>query len=136
MSTTNEALKNWVEEVKALTQPANVVWCDGSKEEYDRLMGEMVESGMMTKLNEKTYPNCYLHRSDPNDVARTEHLTFVCTKNEADAGPNNNWKKPEEAHKEIDALFEGSMKGRTMYVIPYCMGPIDAPSSRCGVEIS
>ena len=136
MSTTNEALKSWVEEVKALTQPANVVWCDGSKEEYDRLMGEMVESGMMTKLNEKTYPNCYLHRSDPNDVARTEHLTFVCTKNEADAGPNNNWKKPEEAHKEIDALFEGSMKGRTMYVIPYCMGPIDAPSSRCGVEIS
>jgi phosphoenolpyruvate carboxykinase (GTP) len=136
MSTTNETLAKWVEEVKALTQPDKVVWCDGSQEEYDRLMGEMVESGMMIKLNEKTYPNCYLHRSDPNDVARTEHLTFVCTKEEKAAGPNNNWKKPEDAHKEIDGLFEGCMKGRTMYVIPYCMGPIDAPSSRCGVEIS
>jgi len=136
MSTTNVALAKWVEEVKALTKPDNVVWCDGSDEEYNRLMAEMEDTGTMIKLNEKTHPNCYLHRSNPNDVARTEHLTFVCTKNKSDAGPNNNWKQPEEAHKEIDALFEGCMQGRTMYVIPYCMGPIDAPSSRCGVEIS
>jgi phosphoenolpyruvate carboxykinase (GTP) len=136
MSTTNVALAKWVEEVAARTQPDNIVWCDGSDAEYDRMVDQMLETGTLTKLNEKTHPNCYLHRSDPSDVARVEHLTFVCSKNEEDAGPNNHWMDPAEAHKKIDALFEGCMKGRTMYVIPYCMGPIDSPLSRNGVEIT
>lgn len=134
--TSNQSLSAWVEEIKALTTPENIVWCTGTDDEYDQIMSEMVASGTMIKLNEKTYPNCFLHRSNPNDVARTEHLTFVCTKTKEDAGPNNNWKDPKEGHEEIDKLFKGCMKGRTMYVIPYCMGPIDAPSSRCGVEIT
>ena len=136
MSTTNDALAQWVEEVAARTQPDNIVWCDGSEAEYDRMVDQMLETGTLTKLNEKTHPNCYLHRSDPSDVARVEHLTFVCSKNEEDAGPNNHWMDPVEAHKKIDALFDGCMKGRTMYVIPYCMGPIDSPLSRNGVEIT
>ena len=136
MSTTNDALTKWVEEVAARTQPDNIVWCDGSDAEYDRMVDQMLETGTLSKLNEKTHPNCYLHRSDPSDVARVEHLTFVCSKNEEDAGPNNHWMDPAEAHKKIDALFDGCMKGRTLYVIPYCMGPIDSPLSRNGVEIT
>ena len=136
MSTKNEAILSWIEDVKKLTKPDSVYWCDGSAMEYERLMSQMVEDGIMIKLNEKTYPGCYLHRSDPNDVARTEHLTFVCTKDEKDAGPNNNWKNPENAHDEIDKLFDSCMIGRTMYVIPYCMGPINSKSSRCGIEIT
>jgi phosphoenolpyruvate carboxykinase (GTP) len=96
----------------------------------------MIEDGSLSALNENGYPNCYLHLSDPNDVARVEHLTFVCTPDEEDAGPNNNWMSPDEAHAKMDALFDGAMRGRTMYVIPYCMGPIDSPYSRCGVEIT
>ena len=136
MSTTNDALAKWVEEVAARTQPDNIVWCDGSDAEYDRMVDQMLTTGTLSKLNEKTHPNCYLHRSDPSDVARVEHLTFVCSKSEEDAGPNNHWMDPAEAHKKIDALFDGCMKGRTMYVIPYCMGPIDSPLSRNGVEIT
>ncbi|HEX6928217.1 MAG TPA: phosphoenolpyruvate carboxykinase (GTP), partial [Gammaproteobacteria bacterium] len=135
-STANAELARWVEEVARLTKPGRVYWCDGSDAERERLIGEMLADGTLMKLNEKTYPNCYLHRSNPNDVARVEHLTFVCTENEADAGPNNHWMKPAEAHKKIDALFDGCMKGRTMYVIPYCMGPVDSPYARCGVEIT
>ena len=96
----------------------------------------MNNSGDLQELNKENYPDCYLHRSDPSDVARVEHLTFICTKNKDDAGPNNNWMAPTEAHQKIDRLFQGAMKGRTMYVIPYCMGPIDSPYSRCGVEIT
>ena len=136
MTTSNAQLLKWVDEVALLTQPERVVWCNGSKAEYDQLAKEMLESGEFIKLNEESFPNCYLHRSDPNDVARTEHLTFICTPQKIDAGPNNNWKDPLEAHKEIDGFFSGSMKHRVMYVIPYCMGPIDSPFSRCGVEIT
>ncbi len=136
MTSTLPALKDWVDEVAKLTQPDNIHWCDGSKAEYDRLIAQMCESGLLIPLNEDAYPNCYLHRSDPSDVARVEHLTFICTRNQEDAGPNNLWMSPEEAHKKIDALFDGAMKGRTMYVIPYCMGPIDSPYSRMGVEIT
>ena len=96
----------------------------------------MLADGTLTQLNEEKYPNCYLHLSDPRDVARVEHLTFVCTATEDDAGPNNHWMQPAAAHAKIDALFDGCMKGRTLYVIPYCMGPIDSPYSRCGVEIT
>ncbi len=92
--------------------------------------------GDLLALNNKTYPNCYLHRSNPTDVARVEHLTFVCTPDKAEAGPNNNWMPPADAHRKMDGLFEGCMAGRTMYVVPYCMGPVDSPYARCGVEIT
>ncbi len=136
MTTTNNALAKWVDEVAALTKPDKIVWCDGSESEFDSLVDHMLETGALTKLNEETYPNCYLHRSNPSDVARVEHLTFICSKSQEDAGPNNNWMDPAEAHAKIDALFDGCMKGRTMFVIPYCMGPIDSPLSRNGVEIT
>jgi phosphoenolpyruvate carboxykinase (GTP) len=136
MNTTNKPLNQWVEEVVQLTKPKKIHWCTGSKEEYQSLAQQMVESKQLIKLNEDTYPNCYLHRSNPNDVARTEHLTFVCTKDKNDAGPNNNWMPPNEAHQKTNKLFAGCMQGRTMYVIPYCMGPLDSSYSRCGVEIT
>ncbi len=136
MKTTNNALAKWVEEVAAHTKPEYIHWCDGSEAEADKLIDQMLQTGTLIKLNEQTNPNCYLHRSDPSDVARVEHLTFVCTKNEEDAGPNNHWMDPAEAHTKVDALFHECMQGRTMYVIPYCMGPIDSPLSRCGVEIT
>jgi phosphoenolpyruvate carboxykinase (GTP) len=136
MTTTNKALEAWVAQVAALTKPDNIHWCNGSDDEKKTIIAAMVKKGTLIPLNEQSHPGCYLHRSDPSDVARTEHLTFVCSKNKDDAGPNNNWLSPEEGHKKVDALFAGCMKGRTMYVIPYCMGPIDSPLSRCGVEIS
>jgi len=136
MTTNNEALQQWIDEVAAITSPESIHWCDGSEAEYQSLILDMLETGDLIKLNEKSYPNCYLHRSDPSDVARVEHLTFVCTPEESDAGPNNNWMAPADARKKMDDLFGGCMQGRTMYVIPYCMGPIDSPFSRCGVEIT
>ena len=136
MTTKLSALQEWVDAVAHLTQPENVHWCDGSDAENDRLVAAMNESGDLLPLDSENYPNCYLHRSDPSDVARVEHLTFICTENEDDAGPNNHWMNPADAHKKIDALFAGAMQGRTMYVIPYCMGPIDSPFARLGVEIT
>jgi len=136
MTTKLSALQEWVDAVAHLTQPENVHWCDGSDAENDRLVAAMNESGDLLPLDAENYPNCYLHRSDPSDVARVEHLTFICTENEDDAGPNNHWMNPADAHKKIDALFAGAMQGRTMYVIPYCMGPIDSPFARLGVEIT
>jgi len=136
MSTSNASLKNWVEETARLTKPDSIHWCTGSDSENSALVDAMVRSGDLIKLNPTTHPNCYLHRSSPSDVARVEHLTFVCTQQREDAGPNNNWMDPGEAHRKIDSLFQGAMRGRTMYVIPYCMGPIDSPFSRCGVEIT
>lgn len=136
MGTSNQALSTWVDSVAALTQPERIHWCDGSDAEYQALIQLMLDNGDLTPLNQDTHPNCYLHRSDPSDVARVEHLTFVCSEDEAAAGPNNHWMAPDAAHQKIDALFEGCMQGRTLYVIPYCMGPIDSPLARCGVEIS
>ncbi|HEX4853320.1 phosphoenolpyruvate carboxykinase (GTP) [Arenimonas sp.] len=130
------SLKQWVDDVARLTQPDQVHWCDGSDAENAKLVELMLANGDLHKLNEQTHPNCYLHRSSPQDVARVEHLTFVCTTNPADAGPNNHWMEPAEAHAQMDALYAGCMRGRTMYVVPYCMGPIDSPLSRCGVEIT
>jgi phosphoenolpyruvate carboxykinase (GTP) len=129
-------LRDWVNAVAALTKPARIHWCDGSETEYQGLIAEMQKSGDLIALNRKTYPNCYLHRSNPSDVARVEHLTFVCTNDRDAAGPNNNWMAPAQAHQKMDDLFAGAMQGRTLYVIPYCMGPIDSPYSRCGVEIT
>jgi phosphoenolpyruvate carboxykinase (GTP) len=136
MTTSNTALQQWIDEVATITKPKNIHWCDGSETEYQSLIAEMLERGDLTQLNEATYPNCYLHRSDPSDVARVEHLTFVCTPEEIDAGPNNNWMVPADAHQKMGELFAGCMQGRTLYVVPYCMGPIDSPFSRCGVEIT
>lgn len=136
MNTTNKELQNWVDQVAKLTNPTAVHWCDGSNQEYQNFIAQMLESGDLLKLNHETFPNCYLHRSDQTDVARVEHLTFICTSKQEDAGPNNNWMDPDEAHSKLDALFKNCMSGRTMYIIPYCMGPIDSVYSRCGVEIT
>ena len=136
MSSTLDALNQWVDEVARLTQPDRIHWCDGSDAEARQLNELMVARGDLIPLNDKTHPNCFLHRSSKSDVARVEHLTFVCTPEREDAGPNNHWMAPAEAHAKVDALFAGCMRGRTMYVIPYCMGPIDSPISRCGVEIT
>ena len=127
---------NWVDEVAKVTRPKDISWCDGSEEEYERLIGDMLKSGTLHELNQRKHPNCYLHRSDPSDVARVEHLTFVCTTDKEDVGPNNLWMAPAEAHAKMRALYDGCMQGRTMYVIPYCMGPIKSPYARCGVEIT
>lgn len=134
--TSNKELANWIEEVRQLTQPEAVHWCDGSAQEYRSLVGLMLESGELLPLNEQTHPDCYLHRSNPSDVARTEHLTFVCSNQQADAGPNNQWMEPAQAHARMDELYRGAMRGRTLYVIPYCMGPLDSPLARCGVEVT
>jgi phosphoenolpyruvate carboxykinase (GTP) len=131
-----QALNDWVDQVAAHTRASEVVWCDGSQAEYERLIERMLASGDLERLNEHTHPGCFLHRSDPGDVARVEHLTYVCTTREDDAGPNNNWMPPAEAHALMNGLFAGCMEGRTLYVVPYCMGPVESPLSRCGVEIT
>ena len=134
--TTLQALQQWIDETAELTQPDDIHWCNGSQQEYGELTRLLLSNGGFVELNQDTHPGCYLHRSDPSDVARVEHLTFVCTSRQEDAGPNNNWMAPAEARTKMDGLFRGCMRGRTMYVIPYCMGPIDSPLSRCGVEIT
>ena len=136
LSDISKPVADWVASVRELTQPERVHWCDGSDAEYQQLMSELQASGELMKLNEEHYPNCFLARSHPSDVARVEHLTFVCTQHKDDAGPNNNWMAPGEAKAKMESLFKGCMKGRTLYVVPYCMGPIDSPYSRCGVEIT
>ncbi len=136
MTSKLEALAHWVNEVAALTRPARIHWCDGSEAEYQALVSQMLADGSLLELNQQTHPGCYLHRSHPTDVARVEHLTLVCHARREDAGSNNHWMDPVEAHTKIDALFDGCMRGRTMYVVPYCMGPIDSPLARCGVEIT
>jgi len=129
-------LESWVEESARLTKPAKIVWCDGSEAERDRLTAEMLGDGTFLELNQKTHPRCYLHRSNPNDVARTEQLTFICTRKKEDAGPSNNWMAPAEAKEKLRPLFDGAMKGRTMYVVPYILGPAQSPYSKVGVEIT
>jgi phosphoenolpyruvate carboxykinase (GTP) len=126
----------WVESVRQLTQAKAVHWCEGSDAEIAGLRAQLQKSGELLPLNEKEFPGCDLARSHPSDVARVEHLTFICSKNKDDAGPNNNWMAPDEARAKMKALFSGCMKERTLYVVPYCMGPIDSPYSRCGVEIT
>ena len=134
--TTNQELKTWIDQVAGLTQPDKIVWCNGSDSEYRDMVELLKSSGGFIELNPETHPRCYLHRSDPSDVARVEHLTFVCTSDKEEAGPNNNWMAPGEARAKMRELYSGCMAGRTMYVIPYCMGPIDSPLSRCGVEVT
>jgi phosphoenolpyruvate carboxykinase (GTP) len=136
MQVQSEVLRKWVADAAKMTRPDHVVWCDGSEKERDILTAEAVEAGILIPLNQEKRPGCYLHRSNPNDVARVEHLTFICTPTKEGAGPTNNWMAPEEGYAKLAKLFEGSMEGRTMYVIPYVMGPAGSPYAKIGVEIT
>ena len=135
-ATENRLLSEWVADVARLTKPDRVQWCDGSEEERQRLLKEAVAAGVLIALNPRKRPGCYLHRSNPNDVARSEDLTFICTRNKDDAGPTNNWMAPDETYRKMRGWFDGSMRGRTMYVIPYIMGPADSPFAKVGVELT
>ncbi len=134
--TNNKTILAWIDEMKALVNPDQVVWIDGSEEQLEELRKEAVESGELIKLNQEKLPGCYYHRTAPNDVARVEDRTLICSRKEEDAGPTNHWKEPQEAYKMLYDIARGSYKGRTMYVIPYSMGPVGSPLAKIGVELT
>lgn len=134
--TNNKNVLNWIEEMKALVKPDNIVWIDGSEEQLEKLRDLSVSTGEMERLNPEKLPGCLLHRTAVNDVARVENRTFICTRNKEDAGPTNNWEDPKVMYEKLSKLFDGAMKGRTMYVIPYCMGQIGSPFSKVGIELT
>lgn len=132
----NKAVQNWVDEMARLTKPDQIVWIDGSEEEKERLMQECYKDGELIELDQEKLPGCSYHRTAVNDVARVEHRTFICTSKKEDAGPTNNWMAPKEAYEKLGKLFDGSMRGRTMYAIPYLMGPVGSPFSKVGIELT
>ena len=134
--TKSASLTEFVDQSARLTEPDRIVWCDGSEAERERFEKQAVDSGVLIPLNPQKRPRCYLHRSSPNDVARTEQLTFICTPTKNEAGPTNNWMAPDEAYAKMRGWLKGSMRGRTMYVVPYVLGPIGSPFSKIGVEIT
>ena len=134
--TNNKSILDWIEEKVELVTPDNIVWIDGSEEQLEELRAEAVRTGEMIKLNEEKLPGCYLHRTKPNDVARVEDRTLICTPTEEEAGPTNHWKEPAECYKMLYDIARGTYKGRTMYVIPYSMGPIDSPFAKFGIELT
>ena len=135
-NTTNPSVIRWVEEQAKLCQPDNIFWCDGSEAEKEALTAEAVAKGILTKLNQEKLPGCYYHRSNPNDVARVEQCTFICTPMQEEAGPTNNWMAPKAMYAKLRALCDGSMRGRTMYVVPYLMGPLGSPLTKVGIELT
>jgi phosphoenolpyruvate carboxykinase (GTP) len=134
--TNHEGVRNWVTEMAKLCQPDQIHWCDGSEAEKEQLTQQAIDKGILIKLNQKKLPGCYYHRSNPNDVARVEECTFICTRTQDEAGPTNNWRAPEAEYEKLYALCRGAMKGRTMYVVPYLMGPPGSPLTKVGVEIT
>src|ERR1700757_414317 len=135
-NTSNDHVRKWVAEMKNLCEPDQVYWCDGSEAEKPALADDAVAKGILIRLNQEKWPGCYYHRSNPNDVARVEQCTFICTEQEEDAGPTNNWAAPAEMYRKLRNLARGGMRGRTMYVVPYLMGPPGSPLTKVGVELT
>src|SRR5438132_2537779 len=132
----NQAVLDWVHQVELLAKPENVFWCDGSDREHEYLLQEAMKQNVLIKLNDKKVPRSYLHRSNPNDVARVEQFTFICTPTKEEAGPTNNWTAPADMYQKLHHLLKGAMRGRTMFVVPYIMGPPDSPLTKVGFELT
>ena len=132
----NQAVLDWVQDVARLTEPENIFWCDGSEAENSYLLEQAKQQGIVIKLNEEKVPRSYLHRSNPNDVARVEQFTFICTPTKEEAGPTNNWSDPAETYAKLHELMKGAMRGRTMFVVPYIMGPVESSLTKVGFEIT